>query len=728
MQCPQCGSVIRDDAKFCTICGYKIQKNVGKQEPIQEELPEVPVQEIPQLKPVQEIPQLKPVQKLPEAEDYPGDRNDDEDVMRFSMGESRPKPFIPAIKPVVEVKLQDMPVMAATWKCPTCGADVRETAKFCAACGTKRPEPLQEPHPEVQQPVIRQAVPNDTPRMAAAPMAANVRNDADMGWKCPRCGAQVRAGAKFCALCGTPRPQAEVLPEPQRQIVEPYKETVPPVPPVPPVRPVMNPVPDYNVHAYEEEPKQKRLKKSVIIGCIAAAVLIIAAIVLIIVLGKDKKEDVADSDNAVVQEQDPASSESDNSMEESSDTSVVEEESEEEITEESSVEESSVEESSEPEVDPNAEVRAEIEEMLTELDGFEVATNFEAEEALYFMLKDTIKEQYDSGNYEEALATISMMQVFMDAVNGYGVEDLEVVSTEWDGSGKVTMEVKISNASANMLYNDGFVISESAAGTTIYNEVKGTDISVSMPEQKIQYVSVNALGSGNSMYSDIMEACVTAKENEAAYVVAVTDGPDTNSQATVVDVMDAARNHDVKVIVIGVGGNVDVLSCRDIANTTNGLYLEAADESEKDQILENIGNYMERTYILEYTSIFTGDALKDASVSVGYMGSDAYARIETAYADILKDKEEDTEGEFIFPESAERYLTDEEVSALSKEELRIARNEIYARKGRLFKDEGLQSYFDSKSWYEGTISPDAFSNSMLNKYELANIELIQSYE
>lgn len=84
--------------------------------------------------------------------------------------------------------------------------------------------------------------------------------------------------------------------------------------------------------------------------------------------------------------------------------------------------------------------------------------------------------------------------------------------------------------------------------------------------------------------------------------------------------------------------------------------------------------------------------------------------------------------EYILYESDVRYLTDQDIVGLSKEELRYARNEIYARHGRKFKDAELQAYFDSKSWYTGTIEPDSFSESLLNEYEKANTAFIKEEE
>ena len=85
--------------------------------------------------------------------------------------------------------------------------------------------------------------------------------------------------------------------------------------------------------------------------------------------------------------------------------------------------------------------------------------------------------------------------------------------------------------------------------------------------------------------------------------------------------------------------------------------------------------------------------------------------------------------EYILPDSSTRYLTGTDIAGLTSEELRLARNEIYARHGRKFKDEALQAYFNSKSWYAGTIEPERFSDdALLNDVERKNLELIKARE
>lgn len=58
----------------------------------------------------------------------------------------------------------------------------------------------------------------------------------------------------------------------------------------------------------------------------------------------------------------------------------------------------------------------------------------------------------------------------------------------------------------------------------------------------------------------------------------------------------------------------------------------------------------------------------------------------------------------------------------------MARNEIYARHGRKFKDAQIQAYFDSRSWYSGTVEADSFDESALSDIERTNISFIKAHE
>ena len=94
------------------------------------------------------------------------------------------------------------------------------------------------------------------------------------------------------------------------------------------------------------------------------------------------------------------------------------------------------------------------------------------------------------------------------------------------------------------------------------------------------------------------------------------------------------------------------------------------------------------------------------------------------------DKTDLSSRDYIFPDSNSRYLTDEDLSGYSSDQLELAKNEIYARHGRKFVTQRIADYFNSKSWYKGTVEPETFDadTSVFNEYEVANIQKIADTE
>lgn len=90
---------------------------------------------------------------------------------------------------------------------------------------------------------------------------------------------------------------------------------------------------------------------------------------------------------------------------------------------------------------------------------------------------------------------------------------------------------------------------------------------------------------------------------------------------------------------------------------------------------------------------------------------------------------ENSSEDYILPNSSEEALTEADLQGLTSEELRIARNEIMARHGRIFNDSKLAAYFESKDWYQGTVDPETFDKGgYLSDTEIKNVELIKSKE
>ena len=103
--------------------------------------------------------------------------------------------------------------------------------------------------------------------------------------------------------------------------------------------------------------------------------------------------------------------------------------------------------------------------------------------------------------------------------------------------------------------------------------------------------------------------------------------------------------------------------------------------------------------------------------------------------EVEKEREaaEQENSDYILPMSSERELTEADIADIEDDAwmLKLARNEIYARHGRMFKDESIQEYFDSKDWYEPKYTADEFESDhkdLISKLEAKNATFIQEYE
>lgn len=78
-----------------------------------------------------------------------------------------------------------------------------------------------------------------------------------------------------------------------------------------------------------------------------------------------------------------------------------------------------------------------------------------------------------------------------------------------------------------------------------------------------------------------------------------------------------------------------------------------------------------------------------------------------------------------YPEASTSYLSTEQLKYLSPFELKIMRNEIFARHGYIFKTPEMKNYFNNQNWYYGRLTN---VDDQLTQIEKENIQLIKSYE
>lgn len=164
-----------------------------------------------------------------------------------------------------------------------------------------------------------------------------------------------------------------------------------------------------------------------------------------------------------------------------------------------------------------------------------------------------------------------------------------------------------------------------------------------------------------------------------------------------------------------------------LMNSVNSIDLSEAEADEKSAL---------ESYVKEIGQLMESENYKQAVES-----AQEYAEYASQVANSIRQRQEESRRQseeeaqkqqeasaYICPGSNSRYLTEADLAGLTDWQLLLARNEIYARHGRKFDDPNIRAYFESKSWYRGTVDPDSFSTSVFNEYELANIEFIKEHE
>lgn len=225
-------------------------------------------------------------------------------------------------------------------------------------------------------------------------------------------------------------------------------------------------------------------------------------------------------------------------------------------------------------------------------------------------------------------------------------------------------------------------------------------------------------------------------------VVGFTDGEENASSYTYNDVVALARNTGIPVYIIGIGDDYDVTNLQNLARDCSGKYYSSSEE-ELQAVLEDIyvDLYQEQQdyYVFKFESTNTSGVkdfrtieLQTAENSV-VVGS--YSKEYIPDADVSGNFSDSYMGQdFILDFSSDRQVTESDLQGLSLAQLRIARNEIFARHGRQFKDPMLNQWFYSKDWYLNIpykYAPDYFDQynpNPLSKMEQENAEFIKAYE
>lgn len=307
-------------------------------------------------------------------------------------------------------------------------------------------------------------------------------------------------------------------------------------------------------------------------------------------------------------------------------------------------------------------------------------------------------QDISSGNGYPWMLNNGYMGALIKDISGDGVEDLVVVYSEDSGiyadiytvedSDIVTEQEKLQLLSIDEWdYNKAAVYLKNTK--TGYNLVAESYTVVSHYADGVE-VNINAYSCAKHKYISITDYSAAGSDIEQDTInsaIANATKAGLVNITTSFDNMFLAQDSDVELIA--------------------GLTAQIDGEFDYDAFI-NLDNYVyEQAEIANLTES-------------GIIQPDAQA----AFLEKISGSSEDAfTGDYVFPMSDQVLLTEEDVAPIldDQEKLSIARNEIYARHGRMFDTEWLQEYFDSKPWYEGIYNAADFDqNVTLSDIETQN--------
>lgn len=150
-----------------------------------------------------------------------------------------------------------------------------------------------------------------------------------------------------------------------------------------------------------------------------------------------------------------------------------------------------------------------------------------------------------------------------------------------------------------------------------------------------------------------------------------------------------------------------VVTGRSAGNTGSSSSKYHADSTQSDVKPQDSDDYIQDVSLDEF--------------SIGGSSDDSSASDNAEAAEVAM---EDSNG-YILPDSASRKLKKSDLAGMTAQQLSYAKNEIYARHGRVFKSSELQDYFNEKDWYEKN---DDFKDEDLSKKEAENTKFIAAYQ
>ena len=122
---------------------------------------------------------------------------------------------------------------------------------------------------------------------------------------------------------------------------------------------------------------------------------------------------------------------------------------------------------------------------------------------------------------------------------------------------------------------------------------------------------------------------------------------------------------------------------------------------------------------------FEGDEQEVIKQKLALGGDNAYCHAVTNFFEDQGVTDISSIFDYMFATDSQ-YYSEEDFDGYSDTILNLAKNEIYARRGRMFTDPELYEFFLTRMWYEPKYTPEEFDEGVFNEYERANLDLLVS--
>ena len=344
--------------------------------------------------------------------------------------------------------------------------------------------------------------------------------------------------------------------------------------------------------------------------------------------------------------------------------------------------------------------------------GKDMNTQFKYNTDMYSFSVDKLNEYYHihmpvQPSYIEFIGEISGSNNFMGQPKertGNGIE------FDLDGNKKFEGKIEEGVYSSGKVYlKNGNLFYEGSFWYTTENMKEGTAYNVDG-----SILSKGSFDAENDLWDDYYKENEYFEKLEGKGDSSEDDYQPPNQYFTIDSILNSKESDDnqnaMNASVYEDNNNYensgDYRSSSDIDYTYLNEFIDAINRFSDPPELS--GEELEEYYKKEYEAWINGEAYFDLSLPL-----DTEQSVTS------------TSGEYIMPYSDSTVLTDNDLDGFSAKELTYARNEIYARKGYIFKSAELYSYFKRLSWY--CPDPD-YDDHLLSDVEKYNVQFILDYQ